>query len=68
MSDAENVMLLLPVEKDDIMSFEGKWLQLESFYHMKYVRHRKSDIVFISHLRILDFLWICEIIPSYLSE
>lgn len=25
------MVLLLPVEKDDIMPFEGKWLQMESF-------------------------------------
>lgn len=52
MQGAENVVLLLPVEKDDIMPFEGKWLQMESF--MSHEVHQTQKVRYCIYFSFAD--------------
>lgn len=65
--DAENV-LWLTLEKDETMSFEGKWPQLESIRLREVSQSQKVKYCYYFSFADFGFSVDHETIPSYLSK
>lgn len=54
------MVFLFTLEKDETVPSEGKWPPLEGIGLREVSQTQKVNIAFVSHLRILNFLWIVK--------